>query len=200
MAESPEYYLVVDLEATTSRDGSVPKDEMETIEIGAVLVRVESLEPEAEFATLVRPVRHPTLTAFCTKLTTITQAMLAEAPLFPDAMAAFTRRMPLSRPEVVFCSWGEFDRLQLERDCAYHRIPYPLPVHLNLKRRFSESLGASRRSGRHDLGVAQALAACHLEFEGTAHRGLCDARNIARLLPWIVGGRVEPRRGGPESA
>jgi inhibitor of KinA sporulation pathway (predicted exonuclease) len=198
MAESPEYYLVVDLEATTSRDGSVPKDEMETIEIGAVLVRVESLELEAEFATLVRPVRHPTLTAFCTELTTITQAMVAEAPLFPAAMAAFTRRMPLSRPEVVFCSWGEFDRLQLERDCAYHGIPYPLPVHFNLKRRFSESLGSLRqfgphRSGRHRFGVAQALAACHLEFEGTAHRGLDDARNIARLLPWIVGGRAEPR-------
>jgi inhibitor of KinA sporulation pathway (predicted exonuclease) len=185
--------MVVDLEATTSRDGSVPKDEMETIEIGAVLVRAESLEPEAEFATLVRPVRHPVLTAFCTQLTTITQAMVAEAPLFPAAMAAFARQMPLSEPGVVFCSWGEFDRRQLERDCAYHGVPYPLPVHLNLKRRFSESLGSSRRVRRRGFGVAEALAVCHLEFEGTAHRGLDDARNIARLLPRIA-------RAAPESA
>jgi inhibitor of KinA sporulation pathway (predicted exonuclease) len=189
----------VDLEATTSRDGSVPKDERETIEIGAVLVRVESLELEAEFASLVRPVRHPTLTAFCTELTTITQAMVAEAPLFPAAMAAFAGQMPLSGPDVVFCSWGEFDRLQFERDCAYHGIPYPLPVHLDLKRRFSESLGSQLRSKRHRFGVAEALAACELEFEGTAHRGLDDACNIARLLPWIVGGRAAPRGGSPKS-
>ncbi len=182
----PERYLVIDLEATTSRDGSVPKDEMETIEIGAVLVDAESLRVEAEFATLVRPVRHPVLTAFCTELTTITQGMVAEAPLFADAMAAFAQGMPLSDPGVVFCSWGEFDRLQFERDCAYHRIPYPLPVHNNLKRRFSDALGSSRRSRRRDFAVAEALAICHLEFEGTAHRGLDDARNIARLLPWIV--------------
>ena len=26
-----------------------------------------------------------------------------------------------------------------------------------------------------------------LQFEGTAHRGIDDARNIARLLPLIVG-------------
>ena len=182
----PELYLIVDLEATTSRDGSVPKDEMETIEIGAVLVRVETLEVQAEFATLVRPVRHPTLTAFCTELTTITQAMVAEAPLFPAAMAAFAQEMPLSGPGVVFGSWGEFDRRQLEQDSAYHGIPYLLPVHLNLKRRFSELLGSSRRARRRGFGVAEALAICHLEFEGTAHRGLDDARNIARLLPWIV--------------
>jgi inhibitor of KinA sporulation pathway (predicted exonuclease) len=30
-----------------------------------------------------------------------------------------------------------------------------------------------------------------LTFEGTAHRGIDDARNMARLLPWIFGdGRV----------
>ena len=198
----PEHYLVVDLEATTSRDGSVPRDERETIEIGAVLVRVESLEPEAEFATLVRPVRHPTLTPFCTQLTTITQAMVAEAPLFPAAMAAFAQQMPLAESGVVFCSWGEFDRRQLERDSAYHGIPYLLPVHLNLKRRFSESVGSSRRARRRGFGVAEALAACHLEFEGTAHRGLDDARNIARLLPWIVRGtpKADAHRYSPTSS
>ncbi len=196
----PEHYLVVDLEATTSRDGSVPKDERETIEIGAVLVRAPSLEPAAEFATLVRPVRHPTLTPFCTQLTTITQAMVAEAPLFPAAMAAFAQWMPLGEPGVVFCSWGEFDRRQLEQDSAYHGIPYLLPVHLNLKRRFSEALGSSRRARRRGFGVAEALRACQLEFEGTPHRGLDDARNIARLLPWIVRGAGDVHRYSPTSS
>ncbi len=187
---SPVHCLVIDLEATTCRDGSVPRDERETIEIGAVLVRAETLEVDAEFSTLVRPVRHPTLTPFCTALTTITQPMLAEAPLFPAAMAALARHLPLSPPDMRFCSWGEFDRRQLERDCAYHGIAYPLPSHLDLKERFAKVIRSRR-----PFGVAEALGICGLEFVGTMHRALDDARNIARLLPWILGRSAVPAIG-----
>lgn len=62
---------------------------------------------------------------------------------------------------------------------------YPMPSpHLNLKRLFSET-----RNLRKKLGVGQALRAVGLEFEGTAHRGIDDARNIARLLPYALGRR-----------
>jgi inhibitor of KinA sporulation pathway (predicted exonuclease) len=47
-----KHYLVIDLEATTDdgadEERAVPRDEMETIEIGAVLVRANTLEVEAE--------------------------------------------------------------------------------------------------------------------------------------------------------
>ena len=39
------FLLVVDLEATCDDAGAVPKHEMETIEIGAVVVECASLEP-----------------------------------------------------------------------------------------------------------------------------------------------------------
>ena len=32
------YFLIVDLEATCSNDGSIPREEMEIIEIGAVML------------------------------------------------------------------------------------------------------------------------------------------------------------------
>ena len=35
--------------------------------------------------------------------------------------------------------------------------------------------------------MTQALRLCRLPLEGTHHRGMDDARNIARTLPWITG-------------
>jgi 3'-5' exoribonuclease 1 len=186
-------YLVIDLEATTD-DGTddaraVPRDEMETIEIGAVLLRANTLAVEAEFQTFVRPVRHPVLTRFCTELTGITQAMLADAPMFPEAMEALRRTMLAGRWGVVWGSWGLFDDTQLRRDCAFHVLDYPMPEHLNLKNVFSAAQGRRKR-----CGMAKALHLCGLDLVGAHHRALDDAKNIARLLPWIVGGE---RLAGP---
>jgi inhibitor of KinA sporulation pathway (predicted exonuclease) len=60
----PRFYLVIDLEATTSDDGSLPPDEMETIEIGAVLADARTLAVVDEFQSFVRPVRRPRLLPF----------------------------------------------------------------------------------------------------------------------------------------
>lgn len=182
-----KHYLVIDLEATTD-DGDdeqrvVPRDEMETIEIGAVLVRASTLEVEAEFQSFVRPLRHPTLTAFCTELTGITQDMLADAPVFPEAMEALRQAMLVGRWGVVWGSWGLFDDTQLRRDCAYHGVEYPMPEHMNLKNVFSAAQGRRKR-----YGMSKALRLCGLALEGDHHRALADAKNIARMLPWIVGG------------
>lgn len=172
-------YLVVDLEATCDDRGAVPRDESETIEIGAVLVDPVSLEPLEEFQTFVRPVVHPRLTAFCTELTTITQDDVDGAPLFSAAAAelsAFGR-------DSVFCSWGAYDRVQLGRDAQRCGIAHPLPGrHLNLKELFARAAG-----DRKSVGNGRALGRVGLERTGTHHRGIDDARNIARLLPYALG-------------
>ena len=80
----PEFFLVVDFEATCSRDSVVPRDEMEIIEIGAVLQSTRTFEIEAEYQAFVRPQRHPVLTDFCRELTTITQADVDQARTFPE--------------------------------------------------------------------------------------------------------------------
>ena len=182
-----KHYLVIDLEATTddgtAEERAVPRDEMETIEIGAVLVRANTLEVEAEFETFVKPVRHPVLTPFCTELTGITQEMLADAPAFPEAMEALRKAMLVGRWGVVWGSWGLFDDTQLRRDCAFHGVDYTMPEHMNLKNVFSAAQGRRKR-----YGMAKALRLCGLTLEGAHHRAFADAKNIARMLPWIVGG------------
>ena len=179
-----EHVLVIDLEATCSDDRAIPPDQMETIEIGAVLVRLATFEVEDEFQAFVRPIRHPTLLPFCTQLTGITQGMVDEAPTFPEAFALLRKRLVAGRAGLVWASWGRYDHRQLAQDCALHRVPCHLPPHFNLKTTFSETQGLRKKQG-----MAGALALCGLKLEGAHHRGIDDARNIAKMLPWIVGVR-----------
>jgi len=188
--EPPKYYLVIDLEATCDADHRLPRHETEIIEIGAVLCDGQTLQPVAEFQTFVRPIRHPRLTAFCTELTTIQQADVDRAPVFPQAIERLRRF--IDGRECLFCSWGDYDRNQLRRDAERHRVRLPLGAkHLNLKQAFHEATGAAR-----PLGTGQALASVGLKPEGTHHRGIDDARNIAKLLPYCLGRRVAPRAAG----
>jgi inhibitor of KinA sporulation pathway (predicted exonuclease) len=172
-----DYYLIVDLEATCSDDGAVPRHEMEIIEIGAVMQGSRTFEVESEFQTFVRPVRHPELTGFCTALTGITQEQVDGAPLFREALEAMKEWM-YAFGDSLFCSWGDYDRNQFLQDCDFNRVAYPFRSgHLNLKAEFSRALGMKKR-----LGIAAALRHLGMGFEGSHHRGLDDARNIARIV------------------
>ena len=178
------YYLIVDVEATCSDDGSVPRHEMEIIEIGAVMQHARTLAIASEFQTFVRPVRHPRLTTFCTNLTGITQGDLADAPAYPAALEKMQQWMG-AFADALFCSWGDYDRNQFAQDCEYHQVAYPFGGHLNLKAEFSQCLNLRRR-----FGITQALRRLGLSFEGSHHRGLDDARNIARIVRAAGPGRA----------
>jgi inhibitor of KinA sporulation pathway (predicted exonuclease) len=186
MSEPTINYLVVDLEATCDDLHALPREETEIIEIGAVLVDGATLEPLDEFQAFVRPVVHPRLTPFCTRLTTITQADVVRAPTFRFVAP----RLSAFGQGALFCSWGGYDKNQLERDARRAGIRSPLgPRHLNLKEAFARAAGEQRQ-----LGNQTAMRRVGLTPSGTHHRGIDDARNITRLLPWIVGrARAAPR-------
>lgn len=177
----PAYYLVVDLEATCNDDNSFPREEMEIIEIGAVMVNGASLEIVDEFQAFIRPVRHPELTTFCTKLTTITQEMVDSARKFPEVAEPF-EYWAKQYPEALLSSWGSYDRSQLLQDYGYHKIEFPFgEQHLNIKAEFAKRTGARRQ-----MGMAGALSKAGLPLIGTHHRGIDDARNIAQLLRFLL--------------
>lgn len=177
-----DYYCVVDIEATCD-DRDPPagaKDEMETIEIGVVMVHGTSFAPVAEFQAFIQPVRHPKLTEFCIGLTTITQADVDQAATFQEVLIQFldwTRGFPGWR----FCSWGAYDTKQIRRDCAFWGIdpPWPWNDSVNLKRLFARQKGNIR-----ECGIPAALSILKMPpMTGMHHRGIDDARNIARILP-----------------
>jgi inhibitor of KinA sporulation pathway (predicted exonuclease) len=172
----PSYSIIVDLEATCCDQGSFPRDEMEIIEIGAVRVSSATGGIESVFSAFVKPVRNPVLTCFCRELTTISQDDVRDADGYPQVLINFSSWLA-EQPDYDFCSWGDYDKKQFIQDSEYHGVPYPFSGnHRNLKMEFSSAHGRKKR-----YGLGQAIRKIGLEFEGTAHRGIDDARNIARI-------------------
>jgi len=177
MRISNDYYLIVDLEATCSDDGVVPRQEMAIIEIGAVMQNSRTFEVGSEFQAFVQPVRNPELTEFCTKLTGISQHQVSGAPFFRDALEAMKEWM-YTFSDSLFCSWGDYDRNQFLQDCEFHGVAYPFRSgHLNLKAEFARATGRTKK-----MGIAEAVRHLGMGFEGSHHRGIDDARNIARIV------------------
>jgi inhibitor of KinA sporulation pathway (predicted exonuclease) len=177
-----DYFLIVDLEATCCDQQTIPRHEMETIEIGAVIVESSTLKTVDEFCTFIRPERHPQLTSFCQQLTSISQKDVDAATNFPKAILAFKDWL-YQYSNFVFCSWGDYDKHQLLQDSQFHSSPMPIGAeHINIKRLFSKSQGLTKK-----YGMAGALKLAEMELEGTHHRGIDDARNMARLMPFILG-------------
>ena len=186
-------YLIIDLEATCWERSEVHHGENEIIEIGGIVVD-GNFEVLGEIQRFVRPVRNPILSEFCKRLTSIAQSDVDAARTFPDALRDLqdqVERLSGQRlSDLVFCSWGDYDRKQLMRDCRYHKIPYPFGVHWNLKREFA------RRHSIKPVGISGALGILGIRFEGIHHRGIDDARNITKILRHEWKGNVEQSHAG----
>jgi inhibitor of KinA sporulation pathway (predicted exonuclease) len=180
--EKYDRFLVLDLEATCCDRQTIPSAQMEIIEIGAVMLEAEYLTPISEFQTFVKPVLHPVLTEFCQRLTSITQDLVDNAPSYHEAIARFKAWL-YQYDNFVFGSWGDYDRKQFDRDSRFHQIPYPISSeHINLKKLFTVNQSLQTK-----YGMSEALKLAGIELLGTHHRGIDDARNIARLMPYILG-------------
>ncbi len=174
------HYLVIDLEATCTEDDEIPRTKMEIIEIGAVMVEAHTLKKIDEWQSFVKPQIYPTLTPFCRYLTKITQQDVESAPTFSEAILLLQRWFS-TYDNPVFCSWGGFDKYQFIQDCEFNNAPYPFgSKHINLKREFSKAQNTSNT-----YSMDAALNKVGLPLEGTHHRGIDDAHNIANLLPYI---------------
>jgi inhibitor of KinA sporulation pathway (predicted exonuclease) len=178
--------IVTDLEATCCDKDSIPRSESEIIEIGSVLTELVNGEwiIQDEFETFIKPVMHPELTEFCTELTSITQTMVDESPLFNEAYGNFEDWVK-SCGDVKFASWGGYDARQFGRSCDLNGLTFMFDKKdcLNLKELFSLGRPNMKKRG---VGLTKALAAEGLSFEGNLHRGIDDARNIQRLLKFCV--------------
>lgn len=181
-------FCLIDLEATCD-EPQFDRDQMEIIEIGACLVD-HDLKIISEFQTYIKPVVHPQLSAFCTQLTSITQSDVDTAPGFAEALTALDSWLEQCAstfgPVAGWGSWGAYDKKQFDRNAALLNLPAPgisQRKHLNVKQVYADALGLKR----HSPGLGKALRYENLQFEGTAHRGIDDAKNITRLLPVAFG-------------
>jgi len=176
--------VVIDLEATCW-DHDEPalaadqRNQCEIIEVGAVVLG----DQETRFRGVVRPRRHPALSAFCTELTGLTQAEVDAGEPFPDVWSQFCDWAgPADR--VVIASWGGFDPAQISRDLRRHGLAdlgYPT---INIKREFSRVARQRGAPARGWMALGRALHWVGYAFEGRQHSAVDDAVNAARLLSW----------------
>ena len=182
------HFLVLDFEATCERNDPTQKAWSELIEFPCVLLDASTLETVAEFRSFVRPTGRPKLSHFCTELTSITQQMVDDAPMLGEVLKHFNVWLPealgtsdLSRVLPVTCGEPDLSSM-LPRECERKRLRVPsvLTRYCNVKKPFSELLGA--KAG----GMAEMLRKLKLELIGHHHSGIDDARNIARIVAHLV--------------
>lgn len=173
--------LVIDLEATCCNQGSVPQQQMETIQIGAVIA-THSGEVMGEWSSHVRPIRHPKLTTFCSQLTGINQNDVDAADEFPPVIQRLEKWVIDSSSAIDYwASWGAYDHHQLRQDLEFHDLTWWLPPsHVNMKAMFAKKFRLNKRPA-----LSTALARVGLTFSGTPHNALDDAKNAAKLLGYL---------------
>ena len=123
--------------------------------------------------------RGPTVSAFCTELTGLTQDEVDAGAGFAEACRELAARHRAG--ERPWASWGDYDRHQFTRQCAATTTPYPFGRrHTNAKAVFTAAYGLRKRPG-----MAQAL-----RLAGTAPGGQASPGR---------GRRVEHRRADPRA-
>ncbi|SDM91635.1 hypothetical protein SAMN05421820_105374 [Pedobacter steynii] len=65
--------------------------------------------------------------------------------------------------------------------CRKHDLENRGYVHINVK-----TLFALKKKLSHEKGISAALSLLKIPLEGTHHRGVDDANNIAKILNWIL--------------
>ena len=167
-------FVVFDLEATCD---DIAGWDNETLQIGAVRG-----SDRAEFNHFIKPVRTP-ITPFCIGLTGITEEHVAKAQNFPDVYTAFirwAREGMCTDEQLVLCSWGFYDRKQLEKDLQLwgleDKVVNSNTTHISIKHQYSIITGSKL------VGVGKALRREGMVFDGRPHDGMDDARNIFKIF------------------
>lgn len=179
--KTTENILIIDLEATCWDSRPPRGQESEIIEIGVCIMNAATGRISRNEGILVKP-RYSTVSPFCTELTSITQKMLdEEGVMLEDALDIL--RAEYDSEELTWASYGNYDLNMLQSQARRFNVDYPLnDDHINVKTLF----GALHPTVRKSVGMARALGELNLNLEGTHHRGVDDAKNIAKILHWCL--------------
>lgn len=175
---------IIDLECTCDDTGKIiPRHEMEIIEIGCVIADLNG-NTYNEFNCFIKPIIHPTLTPFCTSLTSITQEQVNNGISLEKALSALDDFL-FNENVNQWGSWGGFDANQIRKDIRNNKLretsfPFLKLEHINLSAEY-----VIKNELQKKVGVRKALGQNKMKFIGIPHRGIDDVRNIARLLPYI---------------
>lgn len=176
-------FIVFDLEATCYERNNKPEGfKNEIIEIGAYKVDSDGNIID-DFSKFVKPKTHPLISDFCEKLTTITQEDINNAEPTEKVLKEFFEWAEDS----MFISWGHYDKFQLKFDLKQNNLD---PNVINDKNHRSLKHDWAKFNKRRTCGLSRALKVENFKFEGTAHRGIDDAKNIIKIFKKYINNYV----------
>jgi inhibitor of KinA sporulation pathway (predicted exonuclease) len=183
--------MVVDLECTCFQEEDLDRPrgwkadkDQEITEIGVSIVHLPYLEILSTESFLVQP--DGPMGAFCKELTTLTFNDVKDRPRLAgvlEELCAWAKSEKFDIQSMPWGSWGDYDRVQLYRECARKGLKYPFGrAHYNIKGLYSMMTGQGK-----GFGVSGALDQLNMNFDGIPHRGVDDARMTAKILLEILG-------------
>ncbi|GAB5490414.1 MAG: 3'-5' exonuclease [Phototrophicaceae bacterium] len=171
--------IIVDIESTCWKDKKNPANQRsEIIEIGICTYEIASGKIDNQRGILVQPTESE-VSPFCIELTSISAEMLANEGISFESACSLLKTDYQSNNR-LWLSWGNYDRRMFMEQCERRGIDYPFADnHCNLKNLFANIYG-------NRLGMKAALNKIKLDLQGTHHRGVDDAHNIARILHFML--------------
>lgn len=164
--------IIFDLEMCCWDDGR-ERNTGEIIEIGLCQINTKNLEINKVAQYYVRP-ESDEVSQFCTDLTGITPKIVQRQgrPL-NEVLATIKKNFGSSGK--VFMAWGQDDKILLD-EINEKGIEFEMGDYVNAAALIRILTGKDRNS------QIQAMAEFGLEFEGSQHSGVDDAKNLARLI------------------
>ncbi|XP_041449440.1 ERI1 exoribonuclease 2-like [Drosophila obscura] len=190
------YVIAVDFEATCWEKQPPPQwRDAEIIEFPAILVNLRTGKVESQFHKYVKPVELPQLSKYCTNLTGIQQKTVdAGVPvqtaldLFIEWLKRELKERDLTLPKMseaeplgncLLSSWTDWDfGICLAKECVRKdmRKPGCFDQWMDARAIFRQFYNYR------PYNFSNALAYLKLNFQGRAHSGIDDAKNLATLL------------------
>lgn len=178
-------HVVVDLEMNNIRQKSEARRicTNETIEIGAVMLD-DNLQEISSFRTYVKPEYNDGIVPKISRLTGITDAMVANAPKFREALRMFTNWCLGTGDEVTIYAWSDTDFNQIRKEIVLKEYEISETEKdllenewTDFQQEFDGHLGFERQ-----VSLKMDLEMVGIDFSGREHDALDDARNTAELL------------------
>ena len=178
-------HIVVDLEMNNIRRRSEARKicTNEIIEIGASMLD-ENLWEIGKFQIYVKPEYNDVIVPKISKLTGITNEMVANAPTFSVAFKQFTDWCLNIKDDVMIYAWSNTDHSQVMKEIQLKQYKLAEEEHkliehgwTDFQNEFDIHLGFERQ-----ISLKLALDMAGIDFNGRQHDALDDARNTAKLL------------------
>ena len=178
-------HIVVDLEMNNIRRKSEARKicTNEIIEIGASMLD-ENLWEIGKFQLYVKPEYNDVIVPKISRLTGITNEMVANAPTFSIAFRQFTNWCLSIKDDVMIYAWSNTDYSQVMKEIQLKEYRLSEEEHnlldqgwTDFQNEFDIHLGFERQ-----ISLKLALDMAGIDFNGRQHDALDDARNTAKLL------------------